>query len=643
MEGTYVMAESSAAYFEAYRHVLLALKNIIDDALPFQRYLLRLSNEIRPPSYFDQESTLDFSLLKRGYVEPPPPKQLPAGRRQDRGDPLPARNPANSWPVLQPWPTFDSGLNESQLQAVRQALTNELALIQGPPGTGKTFVGLKIARLLLQTRQRTAPPILCVCYTNHALDQSEGANHLPCAQQFLEGIYKFEKNVVRIGGRSSSTILGERNIMKLQLPYGHRLLGARWNIKRSQDEVSHAIVQCLENLRKERLSLSDLKKVAFPHHLRSLCEGREEADEASSAMLLDRWLELPKKKRRQKGKGKAKVNGAATAQTNRFQRLADLQEDVATTKNDKGKEKLGDESEDEDEGEEEEGEEDFVDEQLQEGAVSIVNVPGGNEEEEEDDEAEEEGDEEEIRQIEEERALLEAGEAGGKKEPQVQVVNFADLTEDEKMPSPALLETLDLWSLRYEDRARLHFFWLRLMGFYCIGNAKLLQDNSPLWRRVMATLRDQGCAGAALSLACQKHPQTNIVVAKAADFAKAPMGGCMLKCDSRLPCGHACTLNCHPDDSLHEEIKCYSKCAKKRECQHACPLKCWQECGDCRVRVLKTLPCGHTTSQPCYLAPELCVCDYACTKGLPCGHNAVVPCHQAYAHIPRQPFNSGGY
>ncbi|ELR18942.1 DNAbinding protein smubp-2, putative, partial [Acanthamoeba castellanii str. Neff] len=225
-------------------------------------------------------STLDFSLLKRGYVEPPPPKQLPAGRRQDRGDPLPARNPANSWPVLQPWPTFDSGLNESQLQAVRQALTNELALIQGPPGTGKTFVGLKIARLLLQTRQRTAPPILCVCYTNHALDQ------------FLEGIYKFEKDVVRIGGRSSSTILGERNIMKLQLPYGHRLLGARWNIKRScvdpsprlvlpvtrfltvmvyrQDEVSHAIVQCLENLRKERLSLSDLKKVAFPHHLRSL-------------------------------------------------------------------------------------------------------------------------------------------------------------------------------------------------------------------------------------------------------------------------------------------------------------------------------------------------------------------------------------
>lgn len=39
------------------------------------------------------------------------------------------------------------------------------------PNTHKTFVGLKIARLLLQARKRTAPPILCVCYTNHALDQ----------------------------------------------------------------------------------------------------------------------------------------------------------------------------------------------------------------------------------------------------------------------------------------------------------------------------------------------------------------------------------------------------------------------------------------------------------------------------------------
>jgi hypothetical protein len=48
------------------------------------------------------------------------------------------------------------------------------------------------------------------------------------------------------------------------------------------------------------------------------------------------------------------------------------------------------------------------------------------------------------------------------------------------------------------------------MGFFCIGNSKLLQDNSSLWRQVMNTLRQQGCAGPALTLACQKHPETTI-------------------------------------------------------------------------------------------------------------------------------------
>lgn len=73
------------------------------------------------------------------------------------------------------------------------ALTRELALIQGPPGTGKTFVGLKIVQALLQNyRVRKPGPILVVCYTNHALDQ------------FLEGIYSFEPNLIRIGSRSRS-------------------------------------------------------------------------------------------------------------------------------------------------------------------------------------------------------------------------------------------------------------------------------------------------------------------------------------------------------------------------------------------------------------------------------------------------------
>ena len=86
------------------------------------------------------------------------------------------------------WPDKESlGLNESQMRAFKMALTKRLAVIQGPPGTGKTYVGWKIARVLLKTlslsedaKERT--PILMVSYTNHALDQ------------FLEGVLSTTKS-----------------------------------------------------------------------------------------------------------------------------------------------------------------------------------------------------------------------------------------------------------------------------------------------------------------------------------------------------------------------------------------------------------------------------------------------------------------
>jgi AAA domain len=61
-------------------------------------------------------------------------------------------------------PTWD----RSQLAAMQQALTQQVALIQGPPGTGKTFAGVQLCDIILRSTQET---VLCVCYTNHALDQ----------------------------------------------------------------------------------------------------------------------------------------------------------------------------------------------------------------------------------------------------------------------------------------------------------------------------------------------------------------------------------------------------------------------------------------------------------------------------------------
>ena len=59
-------------------------------------------------------------------------------------------------------------LDPSQREAMRVALSKRVALIQGPPGTGKTHVGAMVCDAITRRSQET---ILCVCYTNHALDQ----------------------------------------------------------------------------------------------------------------------------------------------------------------------------------------------------------------------------------------------------------------------------------------------------------------------------------------------------------------------------------------------------------------------------------------------------------------------------------------
>lgn len=98
----------------------------------------------------------------------------------------------------QPKPTFSEKLDESQVAALRLALSSEVALIQGPPGTGKTFIGVQFVKAMLRNRQKwnseKSVPILVMCQTNHALDQ------------FLEEILDLgiSKNLVRIGGRSKS-------------------------------------------------------------------------------------------------------------------------------------------------------------------------------------------------------------------------------------------------------------------------------------------------------------------------------------------------------------------------------------------------------------------------------------------------------
>ncbi|KAL4853487.1 NFX1-type zinc finger-containing protein 1 [Chlorella vulgaris] len=200
-----VMLQSSGSFF-AYEPVLKALQRAVE--LPFPELLTAVPKgepgtastrgvEVEPPEY----------LLQPGRT----PCNLAVLATKERLAQLPDRTAAivtralEHANILQQFPfeqlAAATTLDPAQLQALKAGLTQKLALIQGPPGTGKTFLGILMMRVLLSSRETGAgpqrrlageqePPILVVCYTNHALDQ------------FLEGLLDAGiESIVRLGGR----------------------------------------------------------------------------------------------------------------------------------------------------------------------------------------------------------------------------------------------------------------------------------------------------------------------------------------------------------------------------------------------------------------------------------------------------------
>ncbi|KAL9027440.1 MAG: hypothetical protein Q9196_004037 [Gyalolechia fulgens] len=95
-----------------------------------------------------------------------------------------------------------STLDDAQRIATLNALSSCLALIQGPPGTGKSYTGVAIIKALLKNRAAAKlGPIICVCYTNHALDQL--LEHL-----VKDGVGQ----LIRLGSRSKSELLSDLNL-----------------------------------------------------------------------------------------------------------------------------------------------------------------------------------------------------------------------------------------------------------------------------------------------------------------------------------------------------------------------------------------------------------------------------------------------
>eukprot|EP00980_Cylindrotheca_fusiformis_P004952 scaffold1051_cov119-Cylindrotheca_fusiformis.AAC.27 len=198
MMTTFEMIEVSKSFF-AYHAVLKALQGL--DGIPFQDELLHgNSTEDKMPTYFPRNLRFPSIGDREGFVSQDFSRDLTAEKLE-----------------------AGSTLDISQARAVRHVLTNRVALIQGPPGT----VGGLIAQIILDN---TAEKILCVCYTNHALDQ------------FLEHLIEAGKtNVVRLGSRTKSETLEKYQLRSLAMAKGRNKQDDSSRVLKSIDAQRHKI------------------------------------------------------------------------------------------------------------------------------------------------------------------------------------------------------------------------------------------------------------------------------------------------------------------------------------------------------------------------------------------------------------------
>ncbi|XP_067947233.1 NFX1-type zinc finger-containing protein 1-like [Watersipora subatra] len=109
-------------------------------------------------------------------------------------------------------------------------------------------------------------------------------------------------------------------------------------------------------------------------------------------------------------------------------------------------------------------------------------------------------------------------------------------------------------------------------GMYVFGNFDMLSAGSSLWRNIVEEATKVNELGTSLLLSCQIHKNLAIIETPEDFRKKAPTGGCQLKCNTTLECGHICKMKCHSKDWKHEKYQCTEPCTKLLSpCNHSCP------------------------------------------------------------------------
>ncbi|KAJ5360713.1 hypothetical protein N7517_009904 [Penicillium concentricum] len=183
----WIMVEARAGYFEANRHTLTALQKLSKESFPLNEQICSLAGDIDAPEYVNTAPCMDFTPLSEVSV----------------------LDITGKYDILERWPSQPMGrLDASQWSALNRMLTKKLAIIQGPPGTGKTFTSIAALKMMLSGKRSNDPPIIIAAQTNHALDQ------------LIKHISVFEKNYVRLGGRTTDPEIRKRTPYEIRQTQG---------------------------------------------------------------------------------------------------------------------------------------------------------------------------------------------------------------------------------------------------------------------------------------------------------------------------------------------------------------------------------------------------------------------------------------
>ncbi|KAF2813866.1 P-loop containing nucleoside triphosphate hydrolase protein [Mytilinidion resinicola] len=180
-----------------------------------------------------------------------------------------------------------SKLDDAQADALVASLSRRLAAIQGPPGTGKSYTGVSITRVLLANKLRAKlGPIICICYTNHALDQ------------ILEHLHENGvTQIIRMGSRSKSEVLTPLNLRNVASRMDKTKEEKRrtWDIIRCLKEDVHDLDKIIQNISRvgSPKGLQEYLKSNHFHHFIELfgedAEGYQRVYHDESRVIQD-WL-----------------------------------------------------------------------------------------------------------------------------------------------------------------------------------------------------------------------------------------------------------------------------------------------------------------------------------------------------------------